>query len=156
MSQYVKHNCKAIRSQEILLAALSELGWAGKVEVNKTPQNLYGYHGDKRAEKAEIIIRRNNTGIGSSNDIGFALQPDGSYMPIVSEYDNSLAGFGKRAHQPLAKTVEEAYGVIAGNRAVDTILNETIPALKNSGAIDFNAMAEVVTVGDETRVQLRY
>lgn len=159
MSEYVKHNCKALRNQEILLAALSELGWGGKVEIHKDAQPLYGYHGDQRKERANLIIRRNNTGISSSNDIGFALQADGTYQPIVSQYDSTLAGFGKRApdgRTNLAQTVEEAYGRIAGNKAVEAILNDVIPGLRDSGAIDYNAMPEVVTVGDETRVQLRY
>ncbi len=60
---------------------------SSKVEVNDKPQNLYGYHGDKRADTAEIIIRRKHIG-SASNDIGFKLQPNGTYGAIISDYDS--------------------------------------------------------------------
>lgn len=49
---------------------------------------LEGYAGDKRADTAEIIIPRKYVG-GSSNDIGFKLQEDGSWGAIISEFDTS-------------------------------------------------------------------
>src|SRR3974390_2375004 len=69
-----------------LVAALSHLGFEGKVEVHKTPQSLYGYQGDVRAQKAHLIIRREHVG-RAANDLGFERQADGKYRVWVSEYD---------------------------------------------------------------------
>ena len=66
-----------------------------EIECNETATNLYGYHGDKRADVANIIIRRKAVNRllsgGSSNDIGFKLQEDGTYGAIISEYDSRFA-----------------------------------------------------------------
>ena len=56
------------------------------VEVHDKPQSLYGYQGDERNQKAEVIIRRNNTQ-DAANDIGFVKNADGCYDAIISEYD---------------------------------------------------------------------
>jgi hypothetical protein len=69
-----------------LLAALSRLGFKGKVEVHKEAQALYGYQGDLRAQKAHVIIRRQHVG-PAANDLGFERQPDGRYRVWVSDYD---------------------------------------------------------------------
>jgi hypothetical protein len=71
---------------DCLKRALEELGFKGHVEVHQTAQNLYGYHGDVRSQKAHVIIRRQFIG-GSSNDIGFEKQLNGTYKAIISEYD---------------------------------------------------------------------
>jgi hypothetical protein len=71
-----------------LLAALSRLGFAGKVEVHKEAQPLYGYQGDVRQQQAHVIIRRHFVGT-AANDIGFERQPNGSYRVWVSEFDQS-------------------------------------------------------------------
>jgi len=68
---------------ECLLQALAGLGF-GQVEQGHALV-LYGYQGDARPERAELVIRRQHIG-GLSNDVGFALR-DGAYVPIVSEYD---------------------------------------------------------------------
>jgi len=57
-----------------------------KIEVHETPQNLYGYQGDVRSQKANVIIRKLHVG-GASNDIGFLKSPDGTYTSIISEFD---------------------------------------------------------------------
>lgn len=76
-----------MRNKEALLGALADMGFTrDKVEVHATPQTLYGFQGDARPEKAEIILRRQFVG-ALANDIGFARQKDGSYQAIVSEYD---------------------------------------------------------------------
>jgi hypothetical protein len=76
-----------LRDPGILAAALREVGHPD-VEVHDQPQTLYGYRGDARPEKAEVIVRRKHIG-AASNDIGFARQPDGSFEAIISEYDRS-------------------------------------------------------------------
>jgi hypothetical protein len=59
-----------LRDPEVLAAALREAGYP-QAEVHDEPQVLYGYHGDARPERAEVIIRRQHIG-QASNDIGFA------------------------------------------------------------------------------------
>lgn len=58
------------------------------MEEHAEATNLYGYRGDKREQKAEIIIRRKHVG-SSSNDIGFVQTEDGSWSAIISEYDSN-------------------------------------------------------------------
>ena len=87
MSHFTRVKTK-IKNKSALLAALADMGYtANKVELHDTPQNLYGYRGDQREQTAEIILRRRYVG-GSSNDIGFKLQEDGTYEAIISEYDS--------------------------------------------------------------------
>jgi hypothetical protein len=71
----------------LLLEALKEMGY-GEVECHiGNPQQLVGYHGDLRADKADIIIRRKHIG-SASNDIGFRRGADGTYGAIISDYDS--------------------------------------------------------------------
>ena len=58
------------------------------IEVHDEPQNLYGYKGDIRNQKAHIIIRRNHVG-HASNDIGFVRDAEGNYSATISDYDVS-------------------------------------------------------------------
>lgn len=57
-----------------------------QIEVHKNPETLYGYQGDARQEKANIIIRRQNVGT-AANDVGFVRDANGTYKAIISEYD---------------------------------------------------------------------
>lgn len=74
-----------------------------KVELHKEAANLYGYQGDKREQTAEVIIRRAEVG-GSSNDIGFKRQKDGTFEAIISDYDKSRynANWLKKLNQKYA------------------------------------------------------
>jgi hypothetical protein len=101
-----------LRDPEILVAALREVGQR-HVEVHDQPQTLYGYRGDARPEKAEVIIRRRHVG-SASNDIGFARQPDGSFEAIISEFDRSTYNAGW-----LAK-LAQSYGYAATLRYAAT------------------------------------
>lgn len=76
-----------LRDAETLVEALHAVGHP-HVEVHDHPQTLYGYQGDPRPEKAEVVIRREHIG-SASNDIGFTRRPDGSFEAIISEYDRS-------------------------------------------------------------------
>jgi len=71
-----------------LICALVETGnWTtDQIEIYDDPVGLYGYRGDMRNEKANIIIRRKHVG-KASNDIGFAKDENGHYNAIISEYD---------------------------------------------------------------------
>lgn len=48
---------------------------------------MYGYHGDRRPETAEYVIRRAHIE-SSANDLGFHRLADGSIEVIISEYDS--------------------------------------------------------------------
>jgi hypothetical protein len=76
-----------LRDASVLVSALRAVGHA-QVEVHDQPQTLYGYQGDARPERAEVVIRREHIG-SASNDIGFARRPDGSFEAIISEFDRS-------------------------------------------------------------------
>lgn len=82
-------------------SALNELGY--KYEEHEIPQSLYGFQGDERQQKANIIIRRSDVG-SASNDIGFVKSGD-KYNVIISEYDQRLYGkkFGNHLTQLYAK-----------------------------------------------------
>ena len=92
MSEYAICKTK-IKDKQALIEALAEMGFGKeKLEIPESPQHLYGYHSDKRPEKADVIIRRKHIG-GSSNDVGFRKEADGTYSPIISEYDGRSMGF---------------------------------------------------------------
>jgi len=73
----------SFKDQECLVEVLKELGYKPKV-VQKA-ESLYGYQGDARSQKANIIIPKSQVG-SSSNDIGFERTSDG-YKMHISEYD---------------------------------------------------------------------
>jgi hypothetical protein len=92
-----------------LVAALSRLGFKGRVEVHREAQPLYGYQGDVRGQKAHIIIRREHVG-QAANDLGFERQPDGKYRVWVSEYDQKYNKFD----DAWLGRLKQAYGVEKG------------------------------------------
>lgn len=81
----------AFKDRECLLNALSECGY-GTVEEGAS-LSLYGYQGDKRAETAQIVVRRKFIG-SASNDLGFQKTENG-YVPVISEYDQRYMMQGK-------------------------------------------------------------
>jgi len=84
-----------IKDEETLLETLAEYGFdSAKVEVHESPVSLVGYQGDSRSQKAHVVIRRRYI-TGSSNDVGFVKQEDGSYKAWVSDYDKSCS-LGKK------------------------------------------------------------
>lgn len=81
----------SFRRKSALIKALQRIDggkWKNCVEVTEEKQTMYGYDGATRPTKAEIIIRRKNVG-GSSNDIGFTQEKDGTFSAIISDYDSS-------------------------------------------------------------------
>jgi hypothetical protein len=76
-----------LRDADLLAAALAAQGF-GQVEVHGEPQSLYGFQGDVRPQRAEVIVRRQQVG-RLSNDIGFARQDDGTFDAVISDYDRS-------------------------------------------------------------------
>ena len=83
MSKYLTFTDIIFKDRKLLLAALASIGF-DKVEEGER-LTLYGYRGDARRQKAEIVIRRQYLS-AASNDIGFAKTKD-SYIPIISDYD---------------------------------------------------------------------
>lgn len=81
----------AFKDRECLLNALSECGYETVEEGASL--SLYGYQGDKRAETAQIVVRRNFIG-SASNDLGFQKTENG-YVPVISEYDQRYMMQGK-------------------------------------------------------------
>jgi hypothetical protein len=91
MSAYSQNETQ-FKDGAVLCEALAMLDYtAEQVEVHKMADNLYGYHGDKREDTANIIIRRKFVGY-DSNDIGFKLGTNGTYSAIISEYDSQRHG----------------------------------------------------------------
>lgn len=84
---------------DCIVKALQELGYPA--EVHDSAQNLIGWHGDTREQKANIIVRRKHIN-SASNDIGFLKKSDGSYEMIISEFDKS-ATHSKKFTQELAQ-----------------------------------------------------
>ena len=92
MSAYITLKTPMV-DEECLLAALADVGFdRGKVEVHASPVQLVGYQGDRRAQAAHIVIRRQHVG-GASNDVGFLATPTG-YQAFVSGYDHPRFGPG--------------------------------------------------------------
>jgi hypothetical protein len=105
MSHYSEVQIELI-DEGCLVAALSRLGFNGKVEVHKDAQALYGYQGDLRAQKANVIIRREHVG-PAANDLGFERQPDGKYRVWVSDYDRKY----NKYDDAWMGRLKQAYGV---------------------------------------------
>ena len=106
MSAYQNHETQ-FTDQQCLVEVLQEEGY--EVQVNAVAQPLEGYHGDKRAQTAEIILPRrsvNKFSGGASNDIGFKKQADGTFKAIVSDYDHGVHGEGWR-HKIAQKYAEK-------------------------------------------------
>ncbi len=111
MSRYCKVETQFTDGDALVDALMETSKWtASQIEVHETPQNLFGYHGDKRAQKAHVIIRRKHVG-GASNDLGFVKGDDGNYEAIVSEYDSSRYG-------------KEWIGQLTGNYAYHRVRRE--------------------------------
>jgi hypothetical protein len=74
------------RDRDCLVVALADMGYT-TVEVHEDAQNLQGYHGDMREQKANVIVRRQYIG-AASNDLGFVKKEDGTYAAVVSDFDS--------------------------------------------------------------------
>jgi len=76
----------AFRDQVCLVESLQEMGY--KVEVHEGEgANLYGYQGDRREQKANVIVSRQFVG-RASNDLGWKWNSNSRcFIQIVSEFD---------------------------------------------------------------------
>jgi Protein of unknown function (DUF1257) len=117
-----------------LIAALEALGYP--VEVHREGASLFGYHGEERPERAQIIIRRQYLN-PASNDIGFRRGPSGTFEAILSEYDRHI-GFDQkwlgRVHQrykeerTMAMARKKGY-VFRGREVIQTERGEQVKLL---------------------------
>jgi hypothetical protein len=74
-----------IADVKALRAALADVGFSD-VEVYETPQPLYGFMGDAREQRAEVIVRRKHLG-WLSNDLGFKRNASGTFDALISDFD---------------------------------------------------------------------
>jgi hypothetical protein len=102
MSKY-EELCTVLSDEQFLLEALQEFGYS--LEFSKAGLNLYGYLGDERPEKANIVIRRRQLN-SASNDIGFIRDANGVYRALISEYDRGI-GFDDAWLGRIAQTYKE-------------------------------------------------
>ena len=93
--------------------------------------------GDKRAERAQVVIRRRQLD-SASNDIGFARDESGVYQAIISEYDRGI-GFDDAWLGRIAQTYKE---------------RQTMAVAKAKGYV-FKGR-EVITTPQGKKVQLRF
>ncbi len=71
--------------QQVLVESLEDMGY--KPVIHDVPVSLEGYHGDKRTQKAHIVIPRGQVG-RASNDVGFEKTKEGFIMH-ASAYDKA-------------------------------------------------------------------
>lgn len=120
MSAFIKQET-SINDVTVLVEALKAKGYQ-TVEVNEEAKNLVGYHGDVRAEKAEVIVRRKFVG-SASNDIGFKRDANGNFEAIISQYDS-----GKH-NKAWMDSLKQEYGVIKAKKIAKqqgfTLVKET-------------------------------
>jgi hypothetical protein len=102
MSKY--NEMQTVLSHEgYLIETLREMGYAP--EVCAEGAALFGYMGDERSERAQIVIRRRQLD-SASNDIGFRRDESGVYRAIISEYDRGI-GFNEAWLGRIAQAYKE-------------------------------------------------
>jgi hypothetical protein len=81
-----------LREEELLLDALTEMGY--QVEVHPEGAPLNSYYSEQEAKIANVIIRRAQLP-GAFGDVGFVRQPDGRFTLIEDELDDHR-GYGRK------------------------------------------------------------
>ena len=84
MSHYSRFQTK-FADPALLCKALGDVGYK-TVEQHEHPVHLFGYHGDQRPDKANVVVRRKFISF-AANDIGFIRKESGLYEAIISDYD---------------------------------------------------------------------
>lgn len=127
MSEY--HQVEVVfKDQDVLVQSLKDMGY--QPQVHKEAKNLYGYQGDKRKQKAHIILPRAQVG-GASNDVGFEKTKKGFKMH-ASGFDWSWRE-GERI-----KTLNKTYSENKLKKVVNSSVNYNIISRKerNDGKIE--------------------
>ena len=102
MSKYSTNPIPAFKDAKLLIAALTEMGFkASEVQYFQTATQLFDFQGhathytDKNGDKGNIVLRASAVNRilsgGSSNDIGFKQNSDGSFSALISQYDSNFA-----------------------------------------------------------------
>jgi len=92
------------KDQKVLIEALQSMGY--KPETYQEAKPLEGYQGDKRQQKAHIIIPRRQVG-SASNDVGFE-KVDKQFKLHASAYDKAWRDGGKKLKE-LKRTYSEKF-----------------------------------------------
>jgi hypothetical protein len=89
MSEYCDVKTE-FRNEGALVCALLEMGkWAPEmIERHAEGAHLFGVSGDRREQRAHVIIRRQHVG-RLANDLGFQRDANGMYVAHVSEWERS-------------------------------------------------------------------
>ena len=82
MSEYHEIELK-FKDESVLIQTLKDMGYVP--QIHQKAVNLHGYQGDKRSQKANILIPRKQVGT-ASNDVGFEKTKKG-YVLHASEFD---------------------------------------------------------------------
>ena len=126
--------CKTkLSDQGCLIKALADVGY-NRVEVHEEATNLYGYQGDMREQKAEVVIRRAQVG-SASNDMGFKRAEDGTFEAIISDYDKH------RHNQEWLKKVNQRYAFHKVTKELTDMGYEIGDVVTEQGKIKFKAMS---------------
>lgn len=96
MSEYHEVELE-VNDEKSIVQALEELGY--KPIVTTQPVQLEGYMGDRRSQRAHIVLPRNQVG-GASNDIGFE-KVGNKYKMHISEYDIGANRFNDKEFKKL-------------------------------------------------------
>ena len=79
----------SMKDGKLLIEALSIMGLKGIKNFIGNPQQLEGYEGRFRNERADIIVPRQYVG-HASNDLGFRRNPiTGMFEAIISDFDSN-------------------------------------------------------------------
>ena len=97
MSEFHTVECLEINDKKCLVETLVSMGY--QPEIYEEAKKLFGYQGDKRQQKAHVIIPRKQIS-SASNDIGFEEQDKGFLMHI-SEFDQSRNDFNQNNFKKL-------------------------------------------------------
>ena len=109
MSKFDDYQTK-MDDRDCLVESLGTLGHKPVLAKDQIKgDQLYGYQGDARAQRAHVILPR-KTLSGSSNDIGFRRNEDGTFTAVVSQYDSQI-GYGKEWLAKVGKTYLEKKAV---------------------------------------------
>jgi hypothetical protein len=113
MSHYTVLETK-LKDVDALAEALTDMGYEN-LEIYDEPHQLTDFMGESGKQKAEVIIRRKRVG-WLSNDIGFRRGTDGTFVAIISDYDQErhndqwMRDLTKRYSYHAARTKLEAQG----------------------------------------------
>jgi hypothetical protein len=92
MSRYKTYDFKCT-NRAALIQAIQTVGLPFD-ESNGNHISLYRYSTHEPEQKASIVISKRHLA-SAYNDLGFVLQPDGSYEPLVGDYGKGAEMLGK-------------------------------------------------------------